>query len=744
MSCAILAISIRLHDGRYHGEGDWPPSPARLFQALVAGAGLAGPLEACHVEALTWLEKCESPVIACPQMVNGGKVSTFVPNNDLDIKGGDLSRIAEIRTAEKITRPRIFNGRIPFIYAWPFVKDEQGDRRARVVCDLAERLYQFGRGVDMAWAWGQIIDNESFETILAEYSGGIYRPSGGGRGKKLACPKPRSLDSLRIRYAANSQRFKVLKKNETVFSQPPKPLFADIAYESPPRRFIYELRERTSNSFRAWPLVGASKLVVRLRNGAVERLKKALPGLDSEIERVLVGRKANGADAGPLSARVKIIPLPSIGHTHADRGIRRVLIEVPAGCPLRADDVHWAFSGVGIDYETGEVMDFILTPSKDEAMLGHYGITDGSGARVWRTVTPVATPNLATRHRPKSKQARDNGRNGKERAEDIVYTAAEVNQALRHAGILTQSEVIRVQREPFETGGQRAEAFGAGTRFGKAGLWHVEIEFDAPVTGPLVIGNGRFLGLGVMAPSQPLKGVYGFQVDDGLSVAPQPVEIAGALRRAVIARVQDVMGDWVSLPPFFTGHEKDGLPAQTEKNPHLTFVFDPKTKRLLIVAPHVLDRRVSRGESYLRNLRNLEAALAHFRELRAGSSGRLVLRPVTVDRDTDPLFAPSRIWESVTPYQVTRHTKKIGAVEALIADLRTECRRRGLPEPQVTIREAHGLPGTGLIGHARLIFAVAVAGPIVLGKSRHLGGGLFAGVACYMESPSPSRKGHED
>ncbi len=38
------------------------------------------------------------------------------------------------------------------------------------------------------------------------------------------------------------------------------------------------------------------------------------------------------------------------------------------------------------------------------------------------------------------------------------------------------------------------------TRFDKHRLWHVEIAFKEPVAGSLVIGDGRFLGLGVMAP----------------------------------------------------------------------------------------------------------------------------------------------------------------------------------------------------------------------------------------------------
>ena len=33
-----LLVAIRFHEGRYHGAGGWPPAPARLFQALMAGA----------------------------------------------------------------------------------------------------------------------------------------------------------------------------------------------------------------------------------------------------------------------------------------------------------------------------------------------------------------------------------------------------------------------------------------------------------------------------------------------------------------------------------------------------------------------------------------------------------------------------------------------------------------------------------------------------------------------------------
>src|SRR5207247_8636575 len=127
---------------------------------------------------------------------------------------------------------------------------------------------------------------------------------------------------------------------------------------------------------------------------------------------------------------------------------------------------------------------------------------------------------------------------------------------------------------------------------------------------------------------------------------------------------------------------------------HLTFQFDPRAERLLIVAPHVIERRPATRDE-VSNLEVLDAALAGFRELRAGASGRLTLRASSMDAETDPLFAASRVWETVTPYQVTRHAKHVGAAEALAADIRAECRRRALPEPHVTPIGPRGVAGVG-------------------------------------------------
>jgi CRISPR-associated protein Csb2 len=229
-----------------------------------------------------------------------------------------------------------------------------------------------------------------------------------------------------------------------------------------------------------------------------------LPSKRAEIEGVLVGRKAGGSDENRAFERVRILPLPSIGHHHADRGIRRVMLEVPPGSPLSADDVQWALSGLALaDSNTGEGLGIMITLAGDEnggGMAAHYGVGDHEGHRRWRTVTPAALPDSVGRRRIDPERRLVEVKDGQERASECARAGGAVVQALRHAGVPARAEAIRVQREPFESNGERVEMFAEGTRFSKHRLWHVEIQFADGVSGPLVIGDGRFLGLGLMAP----------------------------------------------------------------------------------------------------------------------------------------------------------------------------------------------------------------------------------------------------
>jgi CRISPR-associated protein Csb2 len=724
MAMSCLIVLVHLHAGRYHGQDsegrpEWPPSPARLFQALVAGAAQGANIPEEDRQALVWLEGLADPVIAAPIMHKGQAFRHFMPNNDLDTVGGNPARIGEIRSATKRFHPRIFDGENPLFYVWSFA---HGREHAERMCKIAEQLYQLGRGVDMAWATAEVVDDGAVEDRLAVYPGVVYQPSANGDGLPLACPCEGALNSLTVRYEKARSRFHTevvsAEKKTTLqtFSQPPKPRFKQVCYACPPSRLLFELRDPTPNAgFFPWPFSKIAQLMEIIRNNAAETLCNAFPEQAATIKRVFgLCRDATEADK---SQRIRLIPLPSIGHHHVDHGIRRVLIEVPPDCSLAAGDIAWAFAGVeGVDLDTGEIQ-WMLVAAEDNGMLDHYGIgANEYGFRTWRTVTPIALPIMRSHGRMK----------GTERADTELMAATAVAQALRHAGITTKPVSIRVQREPFEAKCIAADRFAQGTRFASARLWHVEITLDKPISGPLVVGDGRYVGLGLLHPLKRTEGIHAFKVVSGLTNHADPQLVARALRRAVMHLVQQQLKRDQILPLFFTGHEENGTPARRGGRSHLAFVFDAPRQRLLVIAPHLLEGRQPSYAEY-KNLAQLDGALANLRELRAGAAGRMKLEPLNIIIDHDPLFALSSIWSTQTEYRPTRYGKKITSEQAIITDVGLELRRRGLPAPASVecISVATG-PKSGLSAKLRLVFSTAVNGPLLLGKTCNLGGGLFA------------------
>ena len=144
----------------------------------------------------------------------------------------------------------------------------------------------------------------------------------------------------------------------------------------------------------------------------------------------------------------------------------------------------------------------------------------------------------------------------------------------------------------------------------------------------------------------------------------------------------------------------------------------------MVVAPHMVERRGPHGGEQGK-LRTLRRALDDFTQLLAGRYGNLQLDEEGYTLEGDPLFAPARRWASATPYVVNRHRAAVTAEAALAADLEFACRDAGLPKPHVEVLETWGMPGVGLAGRAELLFKVAVSGPLLLGRLRYKGGGLF-------------------
>jgi CRISPR-associated protein Csb2 len=374
-----------------------------------------------------------------------------------------------------------------------------------------------------------------------------------------------------------------------------------------------------------------------------------------------------------------------------------------------------------IDPNTGEILveGPVLAPAQDERMLRQYGIGTPP-ARRWQTVTPAALP-----------ERRAAGRMGGEaRAAAERRAAAAVANALRQAGFDPAGVTVRVQSEPLHRNGLRSEAFDPD-RFDRRSLRHIEITFSRALRGPIVIGDGRWLGLGLMrrVAEQP-RALHLFALEGDRIPSDQAEVLARALRRAVMARVQRQLDRGEPLATFFTGHRPNGAPARSGQHEHLFFLADDGNRdghldRLAIIAPHLADRRVTADHG--RHLRQLQSAIVDMVVLRAGRAGAPRLVPVAAPDETDPVFGRAKHWVSRARYRATQHPRdRRNDEEALRRDLQLECERRGLPRPDVEVISVASGPRGGISGHLYLTFSVAIAGPLLLGAGSHFGAGLFA------------------
>jgi CRISPR-associated protein Csb2 len=120
----------------------------------------------------------------------------------------------------------------------------------------------------------------------------------------------------------------------------------------------------------------------------------------------------------------------------------------------------------------------------------------------------------------------------------------------------------------------------------------------------------------------------------------------------------------------------------------------------------------------------------------------------------------AEVWESCTPFVAPRFVKARGT-NSLVGQVRSECRTRGLPEPDVEVlsrdevvarhflrfvtrrRSGRPQPPTATPWALRLRFPVPVTGPISLGYASHFGLGLFA-TACPSPDAASGSTRHPD
>ncbi len=486
-----LCISVTLLDDLFHGKRDrdepeWPPSPMRLFQALVAGSR-AGCRNADWTEAkakaFRWLERRDPPTIVAPEARRAAAYTIFVPNNDSDKKFDRQDRLTS-----KLVRPyRITRGPADAAvghtlhYLWAISEDEWPEARphAELICSAARHLFALGWGLDQAVAHGRLLKaNEA-----AALSGRRWRPwRTGGPGLRHRVPTDGSLQDLEVTYESFVKR---IDRNRFT---PPQRLrqFQSVVYLSghalPPRPFaVFELPEGVA--FRQEDAVAVAAMVRSLTCRCAKQDSHQFPGGPESYVAGHGPRRGDGRFVDESWARFSYLPLPSIGHQHADGMIRRVMIAEPFG----GDGSHakWAQqvlrNQVLLDHNGNERGVLLERWRKSSNRMIDLYVGE---ARAWCTVTPVVLPGF------------DDGKRWKA---DRLFL-----QAVQQAGFPLQAiSDFTLRKAPFWKGlhpdRYRRPDYLDSARGRRFSAWHVQVSFYEPMSGPIAIGAARHIGLGLFA-----------------------------------------------------------------------------------------------------------------------------------------------------------------------------------------------------------------------------------------------------
>src|SRR5437588_12921305 len=167
-----LCIAATFLADRYHGQ-EWPPCPARLFQALLAGACTGLYRQHWHrVEpALRNLECQPAPEMVARSPLTTSSYSIAVPNNDSDKAGREWAAGREfdpgkLRTMKTISPRRCHAANeldAHVYYVWPLSESLS----VETVRQLTSFLHTFGWGIDMAYADSFVLTGQDRQALTA-------------------------------------------------------------------------------------------------------------------------------------------------------------------------------------------------------------------------------------------------------------------------------------------------------------------------------------------------------------------------------------------------------------------------------------------------------------------------------------------------------------------------------------------------------------------------------------------------
>lgn len=510
-----LVITIHFLSDRYHGrtenghEPEWPPSPLRLYQAVLAGAASRWRDPAVRereLAAFEWFQGLEPPQIIAPKAEPGRPLLKYVREN--------LSDVDPEKRDAKFSRPTLFLGEPTVTYFWSI--DPDREYQANVVAGCARHCRALGWGIDMVIGNGTLVEPEP----KCE-AGEKWLPtenSTSGVPLRVPCQKSSAthsgtLNDLTNRFNASLQRLNGEGRNPV----PPLTAYRTVGYRrafdpAPRPSVAFALLNPTTDAMRPFDAVRDALTVAHMTRHAVKSAAR-LRWPDDEVARIVMGH-GEPRDCGHRPAgdrRFSFLPLPTIecrgaGKPSVVGSIRRVMLSSYAAD--FHEPIDWARRAVpGSELvKPGEMAEpaALLSEPRRDAVVRRYI----EAASTWATVTPAVLPGHDDPEHYR-RRLRD-GVDAVQQKALLERLNSRIDGLIRKAivqagfpGALAERALIDWRVSGFLAGVEPAGRYAVPDYLRRFPRLHVRITWrdqsgrPLKIAGPICVGGGRFFGLGL-------------------------------------------------------------------------------------------------------------------------------------------------------------------------------------------------------------------------------------------------------
>jgi CRISPR-associated protein Csb2 len=465
-----VAISVSFIRGTFDASSvrdnarhEWPPHPARLFNALVDTAANTGQLETVK-DALRWLETQPAPqIILSTSNAKQSERVAYVPTNQHVSKSADVWKTNYPGRVSKGPRswPRTIAGdRVLFV--WDDGTAHEWDELEKLLFDIP----YFGRATTPVVV-------ELLRTFEIRPNDVEYLPSEALGHLELSVPRQGYLDALIAAFDRGQSAHEVPRRWVSYQAKHPDSDIHRSAYHQP---VVLPLQQPQDPRF-----------VVALTG----KLRASLESILDPSPPVLNGHSPGGG-SGAVRHQVGLVGLPSCFGHYADGLVRGLAVLFPRDADgTDVDRIESALARIReLRFGSGER---IQLGGRSSSLVSLNARIWTRAAKEWVTVTPMVSNRYL-------------------KPTDEVGWTEQVLTACHHAELPRPTD-IDLSSVPFAVGALVAPRYdtrrplpkdvakAAQRRSEKSKpAMHVRIRFENKVQGPIVLGNLRHYGLGLCMP----------------------------------------------------------------------------------------------------------------------------------------------------------------------------------------------------------------------------------------------------